>query len=113
MYLILVVDDCTVELQGIPANPANHVISINPGWNWIGFPYNEEMDINETLAGFNAEIGDQISGMDGFIEFDDEWIGEIETFVPGKGYLYYSASDVVKTLVIQTGDKRRKANMAR
>lgn len=103
MYLILATNDCTVELQGTPVNPGDYEITINPGWNWIGFPSAEEIDINVALAGFEAEVGDQISGTDGFTEYDDgEWEGILETFVPGNGYLYYSASEVVKTLVIQT-----------
>ncbi|MBO7084116.1 MAG: hypothetical protein J6W30_09745 [Bacteroidales bacterium] len=30
MYMILVENACTVELQGMPANPADHPITINP-----------------------------------------------------------------------------------
>ena len=65
-------------------------------------------DINEALVDFEAELGDQISGSAGFTEFDDEWLGDIETLVPGQGYLYYSASDEVKTLVFKTGAKSKK-----
>ena len=102
MYLILAGNDCTIELQGIPANPAEHVVTINPGWNWIGFPCNDEIEINVALANFDAEIGDMIaSQFDGITEYDDEWIGDFETFVPGQGYLYFSNSDQTKTLIFQ------------
>ena len=110
MYLIVVSNDCTIELQGMPANP-NHEIDINPGYTWIGFPGTEETDIADALANFRAEEGDQIEGAEGMTEYDgEEWFGFIETLVPGQGYMYYSTSDQVKSLIFMTGAKSRHTN---
>ena len=98
---------CTVELQGMPANPVNHVITINPGWNWIGFPSPEPMDIVEAFAGFEAEEEDQIMSQNGMTEFDgEEWFGDLETLEPGQGLMYFSNSTETKTLIYQTGRKQ-------
>ena len=103
-YLILVENDCTVELQGMSAVPADHPIIINPGWNRIGFPYYEEVEIVVALADFEAEEGDMIECQNGYAEYDgEEWFGDLETFEPGQGYIYYSNGSASKTLVYQTG----------
>jgi hypothetical protein len=48
-----------------------------------------------------------IESFDGSTEFDgEEWFGDMETFVPGQGYYYYSASDETKTLVFLSVAKK-------
>ena len=109
-YNIQVSADCTVELQGMPANPADYAITINPGWNWIGFPSAEELEIAVALAEFEAADEDVIDSPLGYTMYDSgEWFGEIETLVPGVGYQYFSNSNVVKTLVFQTVGSKAKA----
>ena len=99
MYLIQTSAACTIQLQGLKANPANHVITINPEWNWVGYLCSEEMTIAEALAGFVPEDGDQIESMEGYAEYlDGEWLG-LETLKPGQGFLYYSNSATTKTFV--------------
>ena len=106
-YLIEMSTPCTVELQGMTANPANHVITINHGWNWIGFPSAEPMDVVEAFAGFEAEEDDQIMSQNSMTEFDgEEWFGDVETLEPGQGYMYYSNSLETKILIYQIGRKR-------
>ena len=106
MYLIQTSAACTIQLQGLKANPANHVINIHPEWNWVSYPCSEEMTIAEAFAGFVPEDGDRIENMEDYAEYlDGEWLG-LETLKPGQGFLYYSNSDVPKTLVFQTTHKQ-------
>ncbi len=107
MYMIEVVNDCTVELQGTPANPADYEIYIEPGqWNWIGFPCTVELGIAEALANFEPEEADQIQAGNIMTEFDgEEWFGDFETLVPGQGYMYFSNSSEPKILVFSTTAK--------
>ncbi len=107
MYMIEVVNDCTVELQGTPANPADYEIYIEPGqWNWIGFPCTVELGIAAALADFEPEEGDQIQAGNIMTEFDgEEWFGDFETLVPGQGYMYFSNSSEPKILVFSTTAK--------
>ena len=108
MYLIQVSNDCTIVLEGSPVDPGDHEITIEPGYNWIGFPCAEETEIAVALADFEAEEGDQIEGAEGMTEYDGEdWFGYIEILVPGQGYLYYSASNETKTLVFRSGAKAK------
>jgi len=108
-YMINVEADCTVELQGMPANPADYAISITPGWNRIGFPSAEELEISVALGDFPAEEGDMLEGPEGYTEFDgEEWFGDIDMMVPGHGYMYLYSGEGEATLVIQTGAKTRR-----
>ena len=112
-YLIQTSAACTVELTGMPAVVDAYEITINPGWNWIGFPSAEPLDVIDALASFEAEEGDQIQCNDATsTEFDgEEWFGDLETFTPGQGYMYFSASDEVKTLVFSTGAKGKRKTL--
>ena len=110
MYMILVANDCTIELEGPVADPANYPITINPGWSWVGFPYNQELDIAIAFADFDAEEGDVIQSRNDQTEFDgDDWFGDIETLIPGEGVMYFSNSDEVKTLIINTAAKNGRS----
>ena len=111
MYMIEMANAYTIELQGMPANPATYEISIAPGWNWIGFPSAVEMSVADAFADFEAEEDDELKGrIDGSTFFDgDEWFGGLTTLTPGQGYMYNSVSSETKTLVISTGAKTRRA----
>ena len=109
MYMINVSESCTVELQGMPANPANHAITINPGWNWIGFPSAEAVSVAVAIAGFPAEEGDILKSNEASTDYYGEeygWFGELETLEPGQGYQYKYNGTTPQTLIFQTGAKR-------
>jgi hypothetical protein len=105
MYLIQTSTDCTIQLQGLKANPANYVITINPEWNWVGYPCSEEMTIAEALSNMVPEDGDRIESMEGYAEYlDGEWIG-LETLKPGQGFLYYSTATEPKAFTFPASAK--------
>ena len=113
MYMVEVVTDCEVTLEGVVVNPVDHAIEINPGWNWIGFPCGQELSLEEALADFEAEEGDQFAEAELYTEYGfGMWIGDVATLVPGQGYMYFSNSTQPKTLVFRTGAKA-KANSPR
>ena len=103
MYLIQVSEDCTIELAGTPiVDPSVYEIPIHAGYNWIGFPYAEELDINVALSGIEAEDDDYLETPEGISYYFGEWMGDIMTLVPGQGYMYFSNSEETKTLVFLT-----------
>jgi hypothetical protein len=107
MYKIMVSGSCTVTLDGIPANPADHTITINKGWNWIGFPSAEAISLDDAFANF-AQEGDIIRNSDGETPYDPEWggwFGDFETLEPGQGYMYYSTNSTPRTLVFPSAAK--------
>jgi hypothetical protein len=111
MYLILVSEDCEVQLQGTPCDPGDYTITIIPGWNYIGFPSAEVISIEDAFSEFEPEEGDMILSVDDYTTFEDGWgaMGDLEEMTPGQGYMYFSASDDDKELVIQTAAKARRA----
>ena len=106
-YLIQTSAACTILLEGMPTVVDEYEITINPGWNWIGFPSVAPIVVIDALANFEAEEGDQIQCNDATsTEFDgEEWFGDLETFTPGQGYMYYSNSEETKILIFSTGAK--------
>lgn len=69
-------------------------IDLHKGWNWIAFPYFEDLSINTAIA--NAEEGDYMVSQRGFSEYAEGlWEGTLSTLSPGEGYLYKSASDKI------------------
>ena len=67
-------------------------ITLNPGYNWISYPNAVAMGLDEALGGFVPSNGDIImsrSGNSGY--YNGRWRGGVTQFIPGLGYMYYSA----------------------
>lgn len=79
----------TVSYSGIPVNPENTSITIKQGWNEIGFLPNQNIEINEALAGFNATSGDLIKSQYLLAIYDENhgWIGNLDFLEPTQGYM--------------------------
>lgn len=88
-------EETTIRLSGEMYNPLSSNITLSEGWNWLGYPMNQEMTLDEAFAYLNAEEGDYITSLSGgFSQFaNGKWNGVLETMVPGEGYLFKSASD--------------------
>ena len=108
MYMIQVSGDVTVFIPGEPVETETVEIMIEPGWNWIGFPSEDVIAIEDALADFDAADGDAIKYLNDFTDFDgDEWFGDLEELTPGLGYMYYNNTDETKIMVISTAKKAR------
>lgn len=108
MYKIRTNAACEATVMGVPAVPENHPISINSGWNWIGFPCNQDVSVDVAMSNFTPENNDVIKGRTGFTTYYSDnnynmWYGTLNTLEVGKGYMYRSNSTTQKTLVFQTG----------
>lgn len=108
MYKIRTNAACEATVVGVPAVPENHPISINSGWNWIGFPCNQDVSVDVAMSNFTPENNDVIKGRTGFTTYYSDnnynmWYGTLNTLEVGKGYMYRSNSTTQKTLVFQTG----------
>jgi hypothetical protein len=80
----------TVSFRGHLYDASTTPINLYKGWNWIGYPYIEKAQI-DAIA--NAEEGDFVTSQTGFAEYaDGTWVGTLDMFTPGEGYLYKSAS---------------------
>lgn len=107
MYKIRTNAACYATIVGDAATPLNHPITINSGWNWIGFPCNQNVSVDVAMSSFSPENNDIIKGRNGYTTYYADgnynmWFGTLNTFEPGKGYMYRSNSSAQKTLVFQT-----------
>ena len=90
-FMIRVGTACEVSLTGAPVNPADHPITLNPGWTWIGYPVTETMSVTEAFANITPSVGDQVKSQSGFATYNGtKWSGSLKNMEPGKGYMYKS-----------------------
>jgi hypothetical protein len=110
MYKIRTNAACNTVMTGDAATAANHPITINSGWNWIGFPANHSVSVENAMSGFTPVANDVIKGRNGYTTYIDYsgytmWYGTLNTLEPGQGYMYQSYGSTPRTLVFQTGGK--------
>ena len=105
-YRIRTNSACQAVIMGQNATPENHPITIEYGWNWIGFPSAQSASLATALSGFTPEALDQFKGRNGFATYYNNYgwyVSGLNTLEPGQGYMYMSNSTTPKTLVFQTG----------
>ena len=107
MYKIEVVTDCSVVLSGNVVDPSSYTITLAPGVNWIGFPVNHAMSLNEAFAEFTPAQGDvvKILGGGSAMYAGNAWVGGLRNLEPGKGYIYTSKATTNKTFEFPSNTK--------
>ena len=77
---------------GIGLKAQEITITLNPGWNWISYPNAEAMELASALGDFVPANGDRLKLRDGSAQYGNgRWRGNFSNFMPGLGYMYYSA----------------------
>ena len=67
-------------------------IMLKPGWTWISYPSADTVDFATALGTFTPRQGDVIACEYEYSEYyGGEWVGDIQQFYPGYGYMYYSS----------------------
>ena len=103
MYKIQTSTACQITLTGIPVEPSAYEITVTPGNNWIGFPCGESMSVTEAFSGLHPVNGDVIKSKGGSSIYQGTgWRGNVETLVPGQGYIYQSKATESKTFTYGT-----------
>ena len=100
MYMINVLEACSLQLAADVVDATSYDIELRKGWSWIGYPSNQEIDINTALANFTEpNEGDRIkSQYNGYAEYRwGKWRGTLKTLVPGIGYMYNNKTETVKS----------------
>ena len=99
-YLINNNNACTLEMTGMPALPANHPITINPNWNWIGYPNQGAQSVANAFSNFNPVNGDQVKSQSAFSTYySGIWVGGLQNITPGMGLLYKSNNTETAILI--------------
>ena len=67
-------------------------ITLAHGWNWISYPNAEAMQVGDALGDFIPMNGDMIQSQFANSKYTNgRWRGGVTHFMPGWGYMYYSA----------------------
>ena len=67
-------------------------ITLVHGWNWISYPNAEVMQVSDALGDFIPMNGDMIQSQFANSKYTNgRWRGGVTQFMPGWGYMYYSA----------------------
>ena len=93
---MILVSNTGLKAQGI-------TITLDPGWNWIGYPHAVAMGVGEALGVFEPTEGDVIKTDSSYALYEDGgWFGTLTQLMPGCGYLYRSmASETVSFVFAQ------------
>ena len=92
-YKIKMKKEATLELTGKGSDPTSNTITLNQGWNWIGYVPTVTLPLGQALQNLQAEENDLIKGLDSFAIYDGSaWTGSLTHLLPGEGYMYYSQS---------------------
>ena len=114
MYMINTTQACELDLSANIVNPQDYTITLNTGWNWIGYPSNQIVEINAALANIpTPQEGDIIKTRNsGHAEYAwGMWVGTLKSMIPGEGYMYRNISGEAKTFKYNVTRGTAEANM--
>ena len=98
MYAVKVLNDRTLRVVGKRVNPSTSPITLEKGWNWIGYYGRQVSSVADAMAGMQPQDGDILKGQSGVAYFDDyEWAGSLRVMEPGMGYMVKSCTDAART----------------
>lgn len=101
----------TSSFRGHLYNPEATPMQLHKGWNWIAYPYTEQLPTSTVIV--NAEDGDYLVSQSGFTEFaDGYWEGSLKELVPGSGYLYKSVSSKMLSFDFTSGGSTGSRSMS-
>ena len=89
MYKVYLTQAGTLKYLGSPVDAQNTVISLDSGWNYMGFTPQTSMTIEEALVGINPKSNVVIKSQKEFALYDDVlgWIGSLTILKPNTGYM--------------------------
>ena len=98
-YLLKLGEEDTLTRIGYPIDVELDTITINEGWNWVGYTPQESYLINDALASLDTVVitGNIVKSQTGYAQFLESygWYGSMNYMDPGEGYLINTASDGV------------------
>lgn len=91
MYMIDMDSDQDITIEGHMADVAQNPVTLNPGWNWIGYPSNKVQSVGFALENLAAAENDVLKTRTQTATYSTSlgWTGSLATMTPGGGYMYY------------------------
>jgi hypothetical protein len=103
MYAVKTSEALTLSVTGQRVNTLATSVTVNSGWNWVGYCGQGLTSVGDALAGLNPQNGDIIKSQKDFAYYDDyAWSGTLQTLEPGKGYKLLSTVDGPRTFTYPT-----------
>jgi hypothetical protein len=95
MYKVYFANKQTFNLKGVPADISTWNFPIKQNWNWLPYPLNKNVSVNEALSLFDAVENDVIKSQNLFAIYDKRngWIGTLNYLEEGQGYMIKSSID--------------------
>lgn len=91
-YMMLLSHPDTIHVLGQPVTSASSM-SIAIGWNWIGYPYQNIIDVPTYMATANSANGDLLKTQSQFTQYNSgAWSGSLNNLSPGLGYRLFAAN---------------------
>lgn len=97
----------TLSVIGTPVDVAQNILtirSVNENnvaiWNYIPYLAQNNLTLNEALAGYDAKEGDVVKSQSGFAMYNGNlgWIGSLTYMQPGRGYMLQRVGTTSTTL---------------
>ena len=106
MYQIKVTNTDNINVNSVLANPEDHPITVNSGWNWIGYPSTETVSVDIALSDFTPANNDILKGRNSYTTYVEGygWWGSLNALTPGSGYMY-KRNGSTDTFIYRSGAK--------
>lgn len=85
----------TITIVGSEVDPTTNPIRVLPGWNWIGFPSQRNLNTATALGNYNAQNGDILKSQTQFSMYVNNigWVGTLNALIPNKSYMLFSSNN--------------------
>jgi len=112
-YKVQTTASCEVNMTGSAIHPDAHPITINPGWNWIGYPSDVTLSFEAAFANVTPHDGDKVKTQTETMQYNDWgaialWWGDLDSIRPGNGMMYYSNSSEPFTFIYPEQERSSK-----
>ena len=98
MYKVRTKAATSFDVLGTLINVRNTEATMAPQYNWIGTLSNVVMSPAQAFADLQPENGDMVKTRTAFSTYrDGVWEGNLQSIVPGQGYIYLSKAAEAKT----------------
>lgn len=93
MYKMKFSHEQQLRVQGGQVDISSWSFPIQQNWNWLPFPLNKNVSVNEALSTFDPTDGDIIKSQNLFAIYDplNGWSGTLDYLEVGQGYMMKSA----------------------
>jgi hypothetical protein len=87
-----------LHTAGTPVNTNNTPLTVQSGWNWLGYTAQGVQSVTQAFSGLQPINGDLLKDQTTFATFDNgSWSGSLTAVQPGKAYIYQSKAATPKT----------------